>query len=148
MQPLQIDEPDRFAIGKIDEFLGPELGKGATNRLKRSSDMVCDVSPRKLNPERIRTFGIRGKMGSNAQQQPRYARHTILLAHRQNERQCIRQDLVGTAGFISAAYIRDFRPKYPTIRYCLGGELLTGRLSRHDNIAGPIKCQDLTIAIF
>jgi len=147
LQPLQIDEPNRFAIGKIDEFLRPELGKGTANRLKRGSDMICDVSPGKLNSERIRTLGIRGKMRSNAQQQPSYACHTILLAHRQHERQCIRQDLMGTAGLISAAHAGDLRPLYPAIRYRLGGKLLTGRLSRHYNIAGPIECQDLTITI-
>jgi hypothetical protein len=144
---LQIDEPNRFAIGKIDEFLRPELGQGTANRFERGSDMIRYFSPRKLNSERIRTLRIGRKMCSNAQKQPCYASHAILLAHGQDKRQRIRQNLMGAARFITTAQSGDLRPQYPTIRDSLGGELLTSRLGWHYDVARPIKCQNLAITV-
>jgi len=44
-QPVQIDEPNSFAVGKIDEVLRPELGEGTANRLERGPNVIRDVGP-------------------------------------------------------------------------------------------------------
>ena len=124
-QTRQIDKPNGLPVRQINELFHLEFRERAADGFERRAQVIGNIRARKQKHGREGPLRIFGEVPPNAQEKLRNSGNAVLLAHRDQERQSFRKNLVSTAGFTLLADSGNRRTQYPTICDCLGREMLT-----------------------